>query len=467
MNMNTGLNPNGLLFNDGMNVLDTIRDDIRKYIYFYSNEGEEKLGESSYNVYSSDAAYGMSCLISKYKFGLYDNVIQNLCIVDGNTYQRRVRDYPTAKAKAYLLANPLEDIFAFMTDVVLLGVGGYYWSEENGKPKRIPMFDKRTTIRFLNSPDEYLMFQEFPNSPHVKQIIISPIRIGGVGYLSGDVPKWAKYVVMEMGVNKDGEAENATVRSYFREKPYMIYYYALDDLTKTPNSIGRMVLSTVLRLSSINRLTLNAIEKQVSPPVGVYANTSPHTYEKDANGNNVPRALELDLTPNAVTYFNQSASGNSPVFSMYGATANETISELMSLTNNLQGSLAIGTHNQASVGSTKSNITEGAIQEVNQIQDINLTVDRKKMIDEFLKPIIFRELKRSKILSGDLNSDKDLYFSGMDGDLNEMDNNLRGVLQQVNYVAQVFGESTLQIIDKKKIVEVIKNNSKYDIYVDE
>ena len=423
-----------------------VKRKIRNTFMFYSSEGSETLmGTYDFNVFNSEASNSVKSLISKYKFAFCDLMFQNVSVVDSRVRSRIIRPSWSADLKLFLNRNPLPDCYEIISDLVLFGLCGYYDLDEG--LKRIPILN--CDVFFFNSPSEFIRFFLYPNSPN-RLLVEFHSRLSQ----NIEFPKGMNFVKIVNGV---------TVK-FYKEKPYRLYCYEMDEITFTPNSIGRKILSLVEKEMILKNLILLKIQKNTNPAVAINMDTEPMKAVEDENGKTALVPNSMDLSSGGINFVRNIVGGTPPVFSLGQQEDISNISEMMAFQNNMAGGIAIGTHNQATVGATKSNIPEGTLDMVNQIQDVDLEIDRREFLRVFFREMLFIHISNSGDFKGVVNNPNDLYFNGLDGDLNGADSVKKQLLTEVQAYIQLFGENLFQVVSPQKLVELLKDTSSFDIF---
>ncbi|NBR15965.1 MAG: hypothetical protein EBU01_15520 [Crocinitomicaceae bacterium] len=372
-------------------------------------------------------------------------MFQNVSVVDSRVRSRIIRPSWSADLKLFLNRNPLPDCYEIISDLVLFGLCGYYDLDEG--LKRIPILN--CDVFFFNSPSEFIRFFLYPNSPN-RLLVEFHSRLSQ----NIEFPKGMNFVKIVNGV---------TVK-FYKEKPYRLYCYEMDEITFTPNSIGRKILSLVEKEMILKNLILLKIQKNTNPAVAINMDTEPMKAVEDENGKTALVPNSMDLSSGGINFVRNIVGGTPPVFSLGQQEDISNISEMMAFQNNMAGGIAIGTHNQATVGATKSNIPEGTLDMVNQIQDVDLEIDRREFLRVFFREMLFIHISNSGDFKGVVNNPNDLYFNGLDGDLNGADSVKKQLLTEVQAYIQLFGENLFQVVSPQKLVKLLKDTSSFDIF---
>lgn len=425
----------------GVPIMTNKKREIRNCLRFYNDDGVIKEDTCNgdgvdYNAFNAFAAKSLKELVSDYHKKMIDTVIENVGIVDDIGDNRKLMTVESYLLKTYLKERPLPETVELIYDYVLYGLCGYY--DIFDEMKRIPIAN--CNVYFYGTEDEYIAFHEKETSTGRRYIEI--------------VPAMKLNNKLEIGMMYAKVVDGVIVESY-KEKPYALFVYDRDDVSGEFNSIGRMALSTSLSSSYLNAMLIFNTEMAVSPPIMVDKSINPQS-EDDLNTSN----MSLDMTPRGVTYVEGLKTGVDHVTNLKNVAIGFSISETMSYQNNVNGVTAMCLNSQASVGSTKSNVTAGAINQVSENQDTVIDMDRRKFIP-FLNQIIYHYVRKNKKIG--LKNPRQLYHGELDGNLNGEDYTVKNIISMIQIYSSVFGEATLQILDMEKITSLLNQNSVYKI----
>ena len=423
------------------------KDDIHNTLVLFSDAGVVRGAIDgdcengfSYNSYNSLAAQNLDALVKKYYLFMYEEVVQNLWVVDDTGNNRTKLPFQTGQLKQFLFENPLPDIYHIIKDYVVYGRCGY-WDLFSDRIKRIPMID--CDVYYENTADEYIRFKLLPMHNVVPYIAYhTPTTIGGFN--------WALNYGWVQLVN-DRPVE------FFKKQPYHIAQYDFSERMLTVSSIGLQLLSNSRKGSHVEGLLMYLIQQHLFPPIAVDLSTNPRS-EKDLTSNN----NSVDLTIGGVTYIENTRSGVTPFLPLRDVSTGSTPAELMSYKNLLDSISAYMLQAQAGIASVKSNITADSINQVNQQQSVTMDADRKKFIKSFLRDMMFVHVSKNKDLG--IKRPSQLYFGVMDGNLSGEDMTRMAVMQEVASVVQLMGEAASQVIDIGKLKDLLKATSIFDIY---
>lgn len=441
----------------GSSEFEKLKQNIRNSFVFFSEAGNKTILKNyHYNVFNAEASNSVKSLISKYKFAFCDLLYQNASVVDSKNRSRIIRPVWSADLKLFLNRHPVPECYELISDLILLGLCGYFnvcdetffpQKDDEVNLQRIPIMN--CDVYFFNTPNEFIRFFLYPNSPQRTLVEFHTPISQGIEF-----PKGYSYVKMV----------NGEVVQFYKKKPYVLYCYELDEVTFVPNSIGRKILSLVEKDATIKNLILFKIQKLTNPPIVINRDTNPVGVSENEDGSTSLTPEFLDLSCGGVNYAGNLVGGVPPVFSIGQQEDISNISEMMAFSNNMSGAIATGTHTQATVGATKSNIPEGTLDMVNKIQDIDLEIDRREFLREFFRKILFLHITKHGEFKNIINDVDDLYFNGLDGDLNGADSVKQQLLTELQAYIQMFGENLFQIINPQKLVQILKGTSSFDIF---
>lgn len=405
----------------------------------YDDDTNGRMG-FSYNIFNPLASSLFHEFCSKYHYSFIEDVANNIGIIYSKTGSRMININATNNLRSFLKNNFPIGTFECIRDLFAYGWCGFLniSKEDKNSITRIPV--RECELYFPNTSDEFIRF--FSRSGFKDRKVIeyhSRNTIELVEYDRFSKYNWFKVV--------DGVIEQG-----YKEKPYMIYIGEFDDNSEKPNSICMKLKKFAIASSELHGLMLHMTHKAVNPAIVVDMDSNPRS-EDSLDAMNP----QIDLRPNGVNHVNGMRNGL-PIQPISDKTSGGTHAEIMSYLNNLDGYIASSFHVSAMMGATKSNVTQGAISSVNEIQEIMMEEERRKFLREFFKIFLFKYCNK---LGFKIDSMEDLYFGFVDGNFNIADTQKQLIMQDIASLMQV---GLGNLIDPKKVVAILKDSSYLDIY---